>query len=80
MSGTVTMGAIEKLGVLKNHYACNIMSKMENWLLKFEVKKNPYNDLKKKKKKMDSQVCINDTSIIPDSSKHFSQKALDARL
>lgn len=30
----------------------------------------------KKKKKMDSPVYLSDTSIIPDSSKCFSQKTL----
>lgn len=29
-------------------------------------------------KKMDSQVFINDTSIVSDSSEHFTEKALAA--
>ena len=79
MSGMVTTGATGQLGVVKNYRAFQYSVKdWKKWLLKFEVKKTSNNVWFYFPKKMDSQVLINDISIVPDSSEHFSGKAFAA--
>lgn len=69
-------GTIQQLGALKNHCDCHIMSRNEKLTSETQrrEKKKALIMIKKKKKKTDSPMCLSDSSIIPDSSKHFSQK------